>query len=107
MTVLEAFMLGLRTLCLAYRTISESEYVEWQQKYHKAQSSILNREEECDKVAEQIEKGLILMGATAIEDKLQDGVPQAIDTLSKAGLKIWVLTVCLILIVGRQSRDSH
>jgi phospholipid-translocating ATPase len=43
-------------------------------------------------VAELIEKDMILMGATAIEDKLQDGVPQSIATLYKAGIKIWVLT---------------
>ena len=33
-----------------------------------------------------------LLGATAIEDKLQDGVPQTIEQLSKADIKIWVLT---------------
>ena len=33
-----------------------------------------------------------LLGATAIEDKLQDGVPQTIETLAKANIKIWVLT---------------
>lgn len=33
-----------------------------------------------------------LLGATAIEDKLQDGVPQTIETLGKASIKIWVLT---------------
>jgi P-type E1-E2 ATPase len=39
-----------------------------------------------------IERDLILLGATAIEDKLQEGVPQCIETLRKAGIKIWVLT---------------
>lgn len=34
----------------------------------------------------------MLPGATAIEDKLQDGVPQTIANLSLAGIKIWVLT---------------
>lgn len=33
-----------------------------------------------------------LLGATAIEDKLQDGVPETISRLSKADIKIWVLT---------------
>ncbi|XP_064979062.1 phospholipid-transporting ATPase 3-like isoform X3 [Musa acuminata AAA Group] len=44
------------------------------------------------KVAEIIEKDLILIGCTAIEDKLQDGVPACIETLARAGIKIWVLT---------------
>ena len=43
-------------------------------------------------VAELIEKDLILIGCTAIEDKLQEGVPACIQILSKAGIKIWVLT---------------
>lgn len=43
-------------------------------------------------VAELIENGLTLIGSTAIEDKLQEGVPSAIETLKRAGIKIWVLT---------------
>lgn len=43
-------------------------------------------------VAELIEKDLILIGCTAIEDKLQEGVPACIETLSRAGIKMWVLT---------------
>jgi magnesium-transporting ATPase (P-type) len=43
-------------------------------------------------VAEKIEKNLVLLGATGIEDKLQDGVPETIVKLSQAGIKIWVLT---------------
>ena len=45
-----------------------------------------------DKAAELIEKNLFLLGATAIEDKLQDGVPETIHTLQQAGIKVWVLT---------------
>lgn len=33
-----------------------------------------------------------MLGATAIEDKLQEGVPDAIHTLQLAGIKVWVLT---------------
>ena len=54
---------------------------------------MVDREIKCEKVADLIERGLDLMGATAIEDKLQDGVPETIEILLKAGLKIWVLTV--------------
>ena len=50
------------------------------------------REEKVDEVHEEIEKNLKLIGATAIEDKLQDGVPQCIERLARAGIKIWVLT---------------
>jgi phospholipid-transporting ATPase len=54
--------------------------------------SLANREQALDDVAEQIEHSLILIGATAIEDQLQIGVPDCIETLSRAGIKLWVLT---------------
>ena len=83
---------GLRTLCIAYRDIPEEEYIEWVKVYEKAATTINNRQVELDKAAELIEKDLFLLGATAIEDKLQDGVPDTIHTLAQAGIKIWVLT---------------
>ncbi|KAI8906959.1 hypothetical protein EDD86DRAFT_210177 [Gorgonomyces haynaldii] len=83
---------GLRTLCLAYRVVGEEEYREWEPKYREAQASITEREKKVDAIAELIERDLVLMGATAIEDRLQDGVPNAIRTLFRAGIKIWVLT---------------
>ena len=51
-----------------------------------------NREEKVNEAYEEIEKNLKLIGASAIEDKLQDGVPECIDRLARAGIKIWVLT---------------
>ena len=54
--------------------------------------SLENRDEKLDVVYEEIEANLRLLGATAIEDKLQDGVPEAIANLALAGIKIWVLT---------------
>ncbi|KAJ3221416.1 hypothetical protein HK099_003538 [Clydaea vesicula] len=83
---------GLRTLCLAVRTISEEEYSKWSVIYEKAATTINNRGDALDAAAELIEKDLMLLGATAIEDKLQDGVPETIATLALAGIKIWVLT---------------
>ncbi|KAJ3387897.1 hypothetical protein HDU84_000433 [Entophlyctis sp. JEL0112] len=83
---------GLRTLCLAYREISESEYAEWSRIYDRAATTINNRSEALDQAAEMIERNLILLGATAIEDKLQDNVPDTIYTLARAGIKLWVLT---------------
>ncbi|KAJ3194673.1 hypothetical protein HK101_002203 [Irineochytrium annulatum] len=83
---------GLRTLCIAYRDVTDEEYTEWSKFYEKAATTINNRGQELDNAAELIEKDLILLGATAIEDKLQDGVPDAIHTLATAGIKLWVLT---------------
>ena len=84
---------GLRTLCLACREVEESEFREWWDVYSTAATTVSgNRAEELDKAAELIEKDFTLLGATAIEDKLQDGVPDTIHTLQTAGIKVWVLT---------------
>jgi len=84
---------GLRTLCLAMREVPEHEFQEWYQVYDKAQTTVGgNRADELDKAAEIIEHDFYLLGATAIEDRLQDGVPETIHTLQEAGIKVWVLT---------------
>ncbi|XP_057951462.1 putative phospholipid-transporting ATPase 9 isoform X2 [Malania oleifera] len=84
---------GLRTLVLAYRELDEEEYIVFNEEFTQAKNSLsADRVEMIDDVAEKIERGLILLGATAVEDKLQNGVPECIDKLAQAGIKIWVLT---------------
>jgi phospholipid-translocating ATPase len=84
---------GLRTLCLAYRKLELSELEAWQRKYTHACSQIgSNRDKLIDQVQDELERDLILIGATAIEDKLQEGVPRAIADLKRAGIKVWVAT---------------
>uniref|UniRef100_A0A670ZTY2 Phospholipid-transporting ATPase n=1 Tax=Pseudonaja textilis TaxID=8673 RepID=A0A670ZTY2_PSETE len=83
---------GLRTLCFAVAEITESDYQEWLNIYQKATTSIQNRALKLEESYELIEKNLQLLGATAIEDKLQDQVPETIETLMKADIKIWILT---------------
>uniref|UniRef100_A0A8C6KAT0 Phospholipid-transporting ATPase n=1 Tax=Nothobranchius furzeri TaxID=105023 RepID=A0A8C6KAT0_NOTFU len=83
---------GLRTLCFAVADISESSYQHWQEIYLRASTSLQNRALKLEESYELIEKNLQLLGATAIEDKLQDKVPETIETLMKADIKIWILT---------------
>uniref|UniRef100_A0A8D0A9C5 Phospholipid-transporting ATPase n=1 Tax=Sander lucioperca TaxID=283035 RepID=A0A8D0A9C5_SANLU len=83
---------GLRTLALAYKNLDEEYFNQWKQRHHEASTELDNQESKLDELYEEIEKDLLLLGATAIEDKLQDGVPQTIEQLSKANIKIWVLT---------------
>jgi phospholipid-translocating ATPase len=83
---------GLRTLCIAYRYLEEDEYLGWSRTYDAATNAIEGREEEIEKANEMIEHSLLLLGATALEDKLQEGVPEAIETLHRAGIKLWILT---------------
>ncbi|XP_043702354.1 putative phospholipid-transporting ATPase 9 isoform X2 [Telopea speciosissima] len=84
---------GLRTLVLAYRELSEDEYKEFNEEFTEAKNLVsADRDARIEEVAEKMEKDLILLGATAVEDKLQHGVPECIDKLAQAGIKIWVLT---------------
>ncbi|XP_035282021.1 probable phospholipid-transporting ATPase IA isoform X1 [Anguilla anguilla] len=83
---------GLRTLCYAVADISEGSYQEWMEVYHRAATALHHRALKMEESFELIEKNLQLLGATAIEDKLQDNVPETIETLMKADIKIWILT---------------
>lgn len=64
------------------------EYEVWEREYIEVSTLIEGREEGLERVAEKIEQNLLLLGATAIEDRLQDGVPEAIADLKRAGLKV-------------------
>lgn len=83
---------GLRTLFLAVRVIPEEDYEKWQSRFREASMDLFDREKAIAEAAEKIEKELTLLGATAIEDKLQDGVPDAIADLLEANIKVWLLT---------------
>ncbi|KAK1369102.1 Phospholipid-transporting ATPase [Heracleum sosnowskyi] len=84
---------GLRTLVFAYKKLEEAEYKEWNNEFQSARNSqSSNKDEILEELSDKIERELILVGATAVEDKLQQGVAQCIDRLAQAGLKIWVLT---------------
>ncbi|KAL5219496.1 hypothetical protein ABZP36_020180 [Zizania latifolia] len=84
--------LGLRTLVIGMRELSQAEFEEWQMAYEKASTALLGRGGLLRSVAANIERNLRLLGASGIEDKLQDGVPEAIEKLRQAGIKVWVLT---------------
>eukprot|EP00047_Mylnosiga_fluctuans_P006561 m.247712 g.247712 ORF g.247712 m.247712 type:complete len:1182 (-) comp15473_c0_seq1:193-3738(-) len=83
---------GLRTLCLSVAQLSEEQYREWTAVYQAASTAIVDRAQKLDDAAELIEKNLFLLGATAIEDRLQDNVPDTIHKLKAAGIKVWMLT---------------
>mmetsp|Transcript_12398 Transcript_12398/g.18355 ORF Transcript_12398/g.18355 Transcript_12398/m.18355 type:complete len:1288 (-) Transcript_12398:100-3963(-) len=83
---------GLRTLVLGVRFLSEKECASWLDRYKTASSSIKDRSKKLTDAALEIERDLHIVGATAIEDKLQKGVPETIHALEQAGIKLWVLT---------------
>ncbi|KAF2863120.1 phospholipid-translocating P-type ATPase [Piedraia hortae CBS 480.64] len=83
---------GLRTLLFGYRYLEEEEYQSWKRVYREATTSLVNRQERIEEACEMVEQQLELAGATAIEDKLQKGVPETIERLRRANIKMWMLT---------------
>lgn len=83
---------GWRTLAFSMKYLSESEYKRVRQNIEDAYNDITNRNKRLADLFEEIESGLTLVGATAIEDKLQDKVAETLETVRRAGIKVWVLT---------------
>jgi phospholipid-translocating ATPase len=84
---------GLRTLVMGKRKISNREFKRWHEEWiNIKQSNSTDKEELLTQKALEIEKDFELVGASAIEDKLQDDVPETIEKLKTAGINIWVLT---------------
>lgn len=83
---------GLRTLVVASRRLEEDEWSTWDDMYQTAAADLEHRETLIAQRAEEVEADLQLAGVTAIEDKLQDGVPSTIQTLLAANIKVWVIT---------------
>ncbi|XP_021366126.1 probable phospholipid-transporting ATPase VA isoform X3 [Mizuhopecten yessoensis] len=90
--ILDYAVRGLRTLCMAKKVLDLDYYKNWRVRFKEADASLENREEQLIDVACEIEQDLELLGATGIEDKLQDDVPATISKLRRAGIKVWVLT---------------
>ncbi|XP_024964326.1 phospholipid-transporting ATPase 1-like isoform X2 [Cynara cardunculus var. scolymus] len=84
--------IGLRTLVVGMRELGIPEFEQWQSSYETASTAVMGRVALLRKVAINLENNLNVVGASAIEDRLQMGVPEAIESLRKAGIKVWVLT---------------
>ena len=84
---------GLRTLCYAFRIIPENECNRWFNEYNKLKE---NTSKDKDKIEnnliEEIESHCYLLGATALEDQMQDDVKKDIQQFIKAGINFWMLT---------------
>ncbi|XP_048107784.1 phospholipid-transporting ATPase IF isoform X3 [Alosa alosa] len=83
---------GLRTLVVACRHFSAEEYKDVDRRLHEARTALQQREERLADVFSFIEQDLELLGATGVEDKLQEKVQETIEALRLAGIKVWVLT---------------
>ncbi|XP_020848013.1 phospholipid-transporting ATPase VB isoform X2 [Phascolarctos cinereus] len=83
---------GLRTLCIAKKVLKEEDFQRWANFRREAEAALDNQEELLMETAQHLETQLTLLGATGIEDRLQEGVPDTITALREAGIQIWVLT---------------
>ncbi|XP_051876959.1 phospholipid-transporting ATPase IG isoform X2 [Pristis pectinata] len=83
---------GLRTLCVAYKELAQDEYDQISAQLHTAKMALTDREEKLAEAYDDIENDLHLIGATAVEDKLQDQAAETIEALHSAGMNVWVLT---------------
>ena len=84
--------LGYRALMVAYREIEKKEYLKWKEKFHTEDLNEGKNNKIIERSYEAIEKNFELLGATIVEDKLQDQVPETIKQLKYAKIKFWVLT---------------
>lgn len=97
------YLQGLRTLVLANKVLEEQEWAEWDKRYQLAASDLEDRDARLAALYTEAEANLELVGVTAIEDKLQVGVPESIHTLLQAGIKVRkVLCTCLQRLVRLQ-----
>ena len=83
----------------ATRIIEEGQWAAWNKEYQAAAESLDGREARVEEAANRIESDLELVGVTAIEDKLQHGVPEAIDILLRAGTKVCNLAALMNVVV--------
>ncbi|KAL5204538.1 hypothetical protein ABZP36_009409 [Zizania latifolia] len=84
--------LGLRTLCLGWRELESDEYLEWSRSFKEANSALIDREWKVAEVCQKLEHSLEILGVSAIEDRLQAGVPETIEILRQSGINFWMLT---------------
>ena len=90
--LLDLANMGLRTLIVAHKELTKEEAFEWLAGYKQALVSTTNREENIAAQGAKLELNMKLLGITAIEDRLQDEVPEVIADLTKAGIIVWMLT---------------
>ena len=85
---------GLRVLLITMKILDKSEFNEWRMNYEEGIKTIPEEEKNTYKNTnlKNIEKDMILIGCTAVEDRLQDEVPDVIKEIQDAGINFWVLT---------------
>ncbi|EQC39924.1 hypothetical protein SDRG_02580 [Saprolegnia diclina VS20] len=86
--------LGLRTLVFGRQQLDAKAARAWLDAYAVAQVAVHDREHSLHVLATTIEASerMEILGGSGVEDKLQDGVYAATSLLTKAGIRVWMLT---------------
>jgi len=87
--------IGLRTLCFAYKCIDKKAYEKWEEIFNEIKQECIidkSKDSQLEKLISEIEKDLILLGVTALEDKLQDNVKNDLQEFMEAGISVWMIT---------------
>jgi phospholipid-transporting ATPase len=79
---------GLRVLVMGMRYVSDDEFEDWQDRLNEAR----NNGNLLENLYEEIECDMNFVGCSAVEDKLQEGVPETIHSLLSCNIRVWVLT---------------
>ena len=84
--------IGWRTLVFSFRILTKEELRQYNKLLLDAYNDINSRDIKINEAFSIIESGLTLVGSTGIEDRLQEKCGETLETLRKAGIKVWVLT---------------
>jgi phospholipid-translocating ATPase len=110
----ELAKIGLRTLIITQKLVTEKEFKEWYAQYEEANTSLENREANVRKVVELLEFDMEFLGITGVEDKLQEDVNPTIESLREAGINVWMLTgdkvetaICIAISAGFKSAKQE
>ena len=80
--------LGLRTLAISARRLTPDQYDDVVRKLNEARQVMVDRELHVSRAFDDIESEMVLLGATGVEDQLQDGVAETLEALRAAGIKV-------------------
>jgi len=84
--------MGMRTLAVAERKLTQDEFQAFSRQIKHARRKLKNREERMREIYASMERNLTVLGATGVEDQLQEGVPETLQALQAAGIRVWMIT---------------
>jgi phospholipid-translocating ATPase len=101
-------------LVICQKILEPSFYEKWQAAYDNALTSMDNRKKKVEDVMKQLENNIDFLSVTGVEDQLQDEVPDTIEILKNAGIKIWMLTgdkietaTCIAISTGLKKKQQR